>query len=337
MFNFFGLFGLRPSSGRPSSTLRSAGKPSGPRYFRPSLEGFEERVVPAHTFSAAHVAQAAPVQEVAVIENLVHTIGSGNFTIRDLDLEGLNYNAATGVLSATGGTVTGTLAGLPFTTDITNFAVRLLPDDPATPGQECAVLDLALGPINLNVLGLHVDTSPICLSITALEGQGLLGDLLCDLAGGDLSLLGNPALLDGLGQVLTGALDQAQPGGGDSVCTGECDVLDLSLGPVDLTLLGLNVHLDDCAGGPVQVCVSATASEGLLGGLLCGLADGGIFPDLGSIGDLEDIVRDVGENLDLTDKQVDRLVKQVTRLLGDGDLSFKDIAHLTKFVSHLAR
>jgi len=31
------------------------------------------------------------------------------------------------------------------------------------------------------VLGLAVDTSPICLTITATQGGGLLGDLLCSL------------------------------------------------------------------------------------------------------------------------------------------------------------
>ena len=41
----------------------------------------------------------------------------------------------------------------------------------------CPILDLTLGPINLNVLGLVVETSQICLTITALEDGGLLGDL----------------------------------------------------------------------------------------------------------------------------------------------------------------
>ena len=43
-------------------------------------------------------------------------------------------------------------------------------------------LNLALGPINLSLLGLNVDTSPICLDITAQQGGGLLGDLLCGVA-----------------------------------------------------------------------------------------------------------------------------------------------------------
>ena len=34
---------------------------------------------------------------------------------------------------------------------------------------------------------------------------------------------------------------------------GDTDILNLSLGPVDLNLLGLDVQLDDCEGGPVTV------------------------------------------------------------------------------------
>jgi hypothetical protein len=68
-----------------------------------------------------------------------------------------------------------------------------------------------------------------------------------------------------------GGLEPAQADG-DSVCTGACEILSLVLGPLDLDLLGLNVSLDDCEGGPVQVCISATGGEGILGDLLCGLS-----------------------------------------------------------------
>src|SRR5205085_1255022 len=45
------------------------------------------------------------------------------------------------------------------------------------------VLALRLDPINLNLLGLTVRTSPICLSITAQPGAGnLLGNLLSSVA-----------------------------------------------------------------------------------------------------------------------------------------------------------
>lgn len=50
--------------------------------------------------------------------------------------------------------------------------------------------------------------------------------------------------------------------------TGTCEILHLELGPLDLNLLGLQVHLD-------QVVLDITAQSGpgnLLGNLLCGIA-----------------------------------------------------------------
>lgn len=52
-----------------------------------------------------------------------------------------------------------------------------------------------------------------------------------------------------------------------------CPILNLSVGPIDLNLLGLIVTLDNCAGGPVTVDVTAIPGGGLLGDLLCGLAN----------------------------------------------------------------
>jgi hypothetical protein len=54
----------------------------------------------------------------------------------------------------------------------------------------CQVLRLVLGPLHLDLLGLNVDlygntrTSPVEVTIHALPGHGILGDLLCPLAGG---------------------------------------------------------------------------------------------------------------------------------------------------------
>jgi hypothetical protein len=267
--------------------------------------------------------------------------GSG-LVINDINLTGVAYNAVTHTLTATGGTVTGTLAGLPFTTNITNFALNLVPN--ALPGQTCSVLNLELAPIHLALLGLHADTSPICLSLTAIEGGGLLGDLLCGVAGGDLTLLND--LLGTLEDILSGTLaglapPQAAQQAQDNVCTGDCEVLDLVLGPVDLTLLGLNVNLDDCDNGPVEGCVSATASEGLLGSLLCGLADGGLLGnlDLGLLQDLLDTILGALGNAtpNATNQQVNQLVNQVGRAISDGNLSTKETGQITKSVQKIVR
>ena len=46
----------------------------------------------------------------------------------------------------------------------------------------CTILTLDLGPLDLNLLGLHVHLDEVHLVIEAHEGEGLLGDLLCALA-----------------------------------------------------------------------------------------------------------------------------------------------------------
>ncbi len=46
----------------------------------------------------------------------------------------------------------------------------------------CDILDLTLGPLDLNLLGLRVQLNQIDLQITAIPGGGLLGDLLCAVA-----------------------------------------------------------------------------------------------------------------------------------------------------------
>jgi len=53
-----------------------------------------------------------------------------------------------------------------------------------TPQAVCGILDLDIGAIHLDLLGLVVDLAPIHLDITAVSGAGnLLGNLLCAVAG----------------------------------------------------------------------------------------------------------------------------------------------------------
>jgi hypothetical protein len=172
----------------------------------------------------------------------------------------------------------------PFTSIVT------LATEAAAAGAACPILDLSLGPIDLNLLGLRVQTSPICLEITAYDGGGLLGDLLCSVA--NLLQQGVPladvlALLEaqgnlqrflaGITSILNGALDAvtanraaAEPSG---ALAASCTVLDLSLGPIQLNLLGLEVILDNCNNGPVTVTITAIPGGGLLGDLLCSLSN----------------------------------------------------------------
>jgi hypothetical protein len=70
--------------------------------------------------------------------------------------------------------------------------------------------------------------------------------------------------------------------------TGTCDILHLTLGPLDLNLLGLVVHLD-------QVVLDITAEQGpgnLLGNLLCAVA-GLLDPPTGGGGGLGGILNGI--------------------------------------------
>jgi hypothetical protein len=52
----------------------------------------------------------------------------------------------------------------------------------AAAGPTCPVLNLVLGPLHLNLLGLVVDLNQVHLTITATRGGGILGDVFCQLA-----------------------------------------------------------------------------------------------------------------------------------------------------------
>ena len=62
-------------------------------------------------------------------------------------------------------------AGVPFITAITGATAA------------CQVLNLNIQPINLDLLGLVVNLDAVHLDATAVPGAGLLGNLLCALAG----------------------------------------------------------------------------------------------------------------------------------------------------------
>lgn len=101
--------------------------------------------------------------------------------------------AATPTATLTG--VAGTLSNLVFTVNqagqlvvngtftdtlgnVTNFTTTVLQ---AT--GSCQVLDLTLGPLDLNLLGVMVHLNQVHLNITAQSGPGnLLGNLLCTVA-----------------------------------------------------------------------------------------------------------------------------------------------------------
>jgi len=144
----------------------------------------------------------------------------------------------------------------------------------------CPVLDLTLGPLDLNLLGLMVHLDKVHLTITADSEGGLLGQLFCSIAHGKVTLakaakrLTKAAHRSGLSTgVVHAAVPLYQPTSGGGSTTGSagskspmkiCTVLDLTLGPLDLNLLGLMVHLDT-----VHLLITADSEGGILGSLLC--------------------------------------------------------------------
>jgi hypothetical protein len=246
------------------------------------IEALEDRqffsIAPA---AAPAVGDAVLKTQTAQFANKVAK--NGTTTVLPLTITGINVvnNQLVAV-----GNIGGQTVSLPIT-----LGTSPNPADPS-----CPILDLELGPINLNLLGLNVETSPICLDITAERGPGnLLGNLLCGLTNalnatptpalgnvlGALPAADRTALLGGLTGILNGALgrilsptsivgtDQTPP----AAQAGAVDILNLSLGPVDLNLLGLDVELDNCDGGPITVDITAVPGPGnLLGNLLGGVA-----------------------------------------------------------------
>ncbi|MFL6445917.1 MAG: hypothetical protein ACJ713_19020 [Candidatus Sulfotelmatobacter sp.] len=99
---------------------------------------------------------------------------SGLISITHFDIQG-NQLVAQGVFN---GTVTTVADGT--ATPIVNEPVTL-PVISADPS--CSLVNLVLGPLHLNVLGLVIDLNQVVLNITAVPGAGnLLGNLLCAVA-----------------------------------------------------------------------------------------------------------------------------------------------------------
>jgi hypothetical protein len=111
------------------------------------------------------------------------------------------------------GTLRGTLAGHHLTRYGVMMPASLNQNQTASTSRahaaaNCPILNLVLGPIHLNLLGLVVDTNQITLNITAVSGPGnLLGNLLCGVS----NLLNQGGLLSQIEsdlQSLTGLLNQ---------------------------------------------------------------------------------------------------------------------------------
>jgi hypothetical protein len=174
------------------------------------------------------------------------------------------------------------------------FVVRVKKLRQLTSAQRiCPILDLRLGPLDLNLLGLMVHLDQVHLTITADSNGGLLGSLLCSLSGRSplglqaarLTRAANRSGLATKGVSVAAPIYQASGSGGGSGLTATpgtyrpmaiCTVLELTLGPLDLNLLGLMVHLSGAnPTDPVHLLITANSEGGILGSLLCpGIAGG---------------------------------------------------------------
>ena len=94
------------------------------------------------------------------------------------------------------GTLTGTLTNL-VTGATQAVSQQLALPVTAVPGATCDLLDLTLGPLDLDLLGLVVHLDRIVLDLSAAPGAGnLLGNLLCSItnalnASGNLTQIAN--------------------------------------------------------------------------------------------------------------------------------------------------
>jgi hypothetical protein len=155
------------------------------------------------------VAPVAPAAKPAPPTNVTAPVtgavaGGGTFTGTLSNIHFVNQNGTlaavgnlTGTLTNAAGALIGNVAGVPIT----------LPIGGAAATGSCQILDLTLGPLDLDLLGLQVHLNQVHLNITAQQGPGnLLGNLLCGVAnllngpggGGGLATLLNQ-LLGGLG------------------------------------------------------------------------------------------------------------------------------------------
>ena len=142
----------------------------------------------ALAFAAWTPAASAQSSFIPVTPQAVNLGSNGVGTLTGVKITSIK-STATGQLRASGiafvntasGTLVGTFNNAPLTASTTAPASST--SAAAAAPTVCPILNLTIGPINLNLLGLVVRTNTIHLNITAVEAPGnLLGNLLCAVA-----------------------------------------------------------------------------------------------------------------------------------------------------------
>jgi hypothetical protein len=188
---------------------------------------------------------------------------------------------------ATLGTTLNTLFNLTTAADVgavlagLSLPVVSPPTDPP-PAVAGALVTLHLNPLDINLLGLEIDSSPITVTVSAEQGSGkLLGNALTIAS----DLVNLPAVSDALNNVLAGVvnlLNTASLGITETIASGQftdtptgipadtvTPVLNLHVAPVHLVLLGAVVDTS-----PIDLTIQARTGSGLvLGNVLTALAN----------------------------------------------------------------
>jgi hypothetical protein len=139
----------------------------------------------AGVFSSGSVSAAPQTGSVTTdITNMLPAGYTGEVVVTDFTNQG-------GPLIANG---TATVTNAAGATDTQAFAVPV-----AQVTGTCEILNLVLGPLHLDLLGLVIDLNQVVLNITAVQGAGnLLGNLLCAVVG----ILDGPAPLGAIAGLL---------------------------------------------------------------------------------------------------------------------------------------
>ena len=185
----------------------------------------------------------------------------------NIEIARVTRNATDGVLSLEG-SLKGFVLNRSFAAPLKG---TIIPNSQAGP-----VLSLSVEPVQLDVLGLKVDTGTICLSTSARMGKGLQGHLVClglknVLAAAKRSpdkaktLLNkqfdNPQLKGMAGQILSQSQVRLV-----SLMLNRSPKIKLGLTPVSMNVSGVAVRFDNGASGPIEASIAAP--KGWVGNLL---------------------------------------------------------------------
>jgi hypothetical protein len=151
----------------------------------------------------ASAASAAPRTASATTVPVTGTLADGTGAV-DGTFDVSRFANQDGQLMAIG-TFTGTITNAAGDVLASGSQQLALPVDTAQSSGSCQVLDLVLGPLDLDLLGLQVHLDTVHLNITAQQGPGnLLGNLLCAVT----NLLNGPTGVNAVVSQLANLLNQ---------------------------------------------------------------------------------------------------------------------------------